>query len=134
MRRLRVFSLWRTILLWGALVPWLAGCHKWVSVEPPGPMLRDAAESGHSRTYRIYLPNDTVIEGQPTGLSGDSLVIRTEGSSVTLAEADIDRAQLRSVKVLATVLLIVGVAVAPFLIYGVALGIACSGQGEKCLS
>jgi hypothetical protein len=97
-------------------------------------MLRDAAESGHSRTYRIYLPNDTVIEGQPTGLSGDSLVIRTEGSSVTLAEADIDRAQLRSVKVLATVLLIVGVAVAPFLIYGVALGIACSGQGEKCLS
>lgn len=68
-----------------ALVPWLAGCHKWVSVEPPGPVLRDAAESGSSGTYRIYLPNDTVIEGQPIRFSGDSLVIQTEGNSVTLA-------------------------------------------------
>lgn len=134
MHRLRVVSTWRTLLLWSALVLWLAGCHKWVPVEPPGPGLRAAAESGSSNTYRIYLPNDEMIEGEAVGLSGDSLVIRTERDAVTVAEADVERAQLRSAKMLATVMLIVGVAVAPFLIYGAALAIACSGQGEKCLS
>ena len=134
MRRLRVVSMWRTLLLWSALALWLAGCHRWVPVEPPGPGLRDAAESGYSRTYRIYLPNDEVIEGQPVGLSGDSLVIRTQQDSVAVAEADVERAELRSVKVLATVMLIVGVAIAPLLFYAISIGIACSGQGEKCLS
>jgi hypothetical protein len=118
----------------GTLVLWLAGCHKWVQVEPPGAALRGAAESGSSHTYRVYLPNERMIEGRPVGVSGDSLVIRTTIDSVTVAEADVERAQVKSTKVLATVLLTIGIAAAPFLIYGAALAIACSGQGEKCLS
>jgi len=129
-----MFSWWRALMLWSGLVLWLAGCHKWVPVEPPGPMLREASESSSSGTYRVYLQDGTMIEGQPTGLSGDSIVIRTGREGVTLAEADIERAQLKRAKVVATILLTVGIVAAPFVIFGTALAIACSGQGEKCLS
>lgn len=61
-------------------------------------------------------------------------MLRVAGDSVTLAVDDIQRAELRKAKVTATVLLMIGIIAVPFLLYGIGLAIACSGQGEKCLS
>ena len=134
MRRLRESAVCRNVLLPGTLVLWLAGCHRWVPVEPPGQALREAAESPSTGTFRVYLANETVIEGRPIGVSKDSVVLRVAGDSATLAVDDIQRAELRKAKVTATVLLMVGIIAVPLLLYGIGLAIACSGQGEKCLS
>jgi len=134
LRRLRESAVCRNVLLPGTLVLWLAGCHRWVPVEPPGQALREAAESPSTGTFRVYLANETVIEGRPIGVSKDSVVLRVAGDSATLAVDDIQRAELRKAKVTATVLLMVGIIAVPLLLYGIGLAIACSGQGEKCLS
>lgn len=134
MGKLRESAFCRKVVLPGLLVVWLAGCHRWVQLETPENALREAAGSPSAGIFRVYRADDTVVEGRPVEVSGDSIVLMTAADSATVGFDDIRRAELRKTKVAATAFLITGIILAPFVLYGVGLAIACSGQGEKCLS
>lgn len=124
----------RNVVLPVTLLLWLAGCHRWVQLVTPETALREAADAPSAAKFRIYRADDAVIEGRPVETSADSVVLFVGGDSMAVAFGDIISADVRETRVVATIFLIAGVFAAPFVLYGVALGIACSGQGEKCLS
>lgn len=121
-------------MLPGMLVLWLAGCHRWVRVESPEKTLRDAAAAPSPGIFRVYRANDLIVEGRPVEVAGDSVVLLVAGDSATVGFDDVRRVESRRTKVAATAFLITGIILAPFVLYGIGLAIACSGQGEKCLS
>jgi hypothetical protein len=83
------------------------------------------------------------LEGKLTEVRGDSVVIQAakrrargggDAESTSVAVEAIDRAEVKETKVLATVLLTVGLVAAPFIIFGTLLAIECAGVEENCLS
>jgi hypothetical protein len=143
LNRLRRSWICCRVLLPATLVVWLSACHRWVPVEQPQASLQQAAAAGGSSTYRVYVNGSETLEGKLTEVRGDSVVIQTsdrtccsgggDAESTTVAVEAVERAEVRETKVLATVLLTVGLVAAPFIAFGVALGIACAGD-ERCLT
>jgi hypothetical protein len=143
LNRLRRSWICCRVLLPATLVVWLSACHRWVPVEQPQAALQQAAAAGGSSTYRVYVNGSETLEGKLTGVRGDSVVIHAakrrargggDAESTSVAVEAIDRAEVKETKVLATVLLTVGLVAAPFIIFGTLLAIECAGVEENCLS
>lgn len=131
------------VLLPATLVVWLSACHRWVPVEHPQAAVQQAATGGGSSTYRVYVHGGETLEGKLTGVRGDSVVINEakrrargggDAESTTVAVEAVERAEVRETKVLATVLLTVGLVATPFIILGTLFAIECAGVETNCLS
>ena len=94
MKRFRPSAFARSFLLPLSLTVWLAGCHKWVEVEPPQLALQQQADKPMQARDELRLhigPDGQTFEGNPSIITADSVVLGRGEGPVTVSTADVTR-------------------------------------------